>query len=115
MIVRDGDTGRRIRGADVHIGRRTARSDHRGVAHLSLRRARSVAVYAAARGYSTADARLPFEKRRYQPLALYRPRLQWPMYGATPQRTQTHPAIELRPPFRVVWRRTVGLDRKSVV
>ena len=39
---------------------------------------------------------------------LYRPEYQWTMYGANLARTQAHPAIDLRPPFRVAWRRGVG-------
>src|SRR3989442_10019413 len=30
------------------------------------------------------------------------------MYGAPPGRTQAHPAIRLRPPFRTIWARGVG-------
>ncbi|MEZ5102625.1 MAG: PQQ-binding-like beta-propeller repeat protein, partial [Thermoleophilia bacterium] len=39
---------------------------------------------------------------------VFRPELQWPAYGATPGRTQVHPAIDLRPPFRLVWSRGLG-------
>ena len=51
---------------------------------------------------------MPFQRRRRVVVRLYRPALQWPMYGATPARTQSHPRIRLRPPFRVVWSRGVG-------
>ena len=36
------------------------------------------------------------------------PAYQWPMYGANLARTQVHPKIKLRRPFRVVWKRNVG-------
>jgi outer membrane protein assembly factor BamB len=51
---------------------------------------------------------MPFQRRRHVKVRLYRAGLQWPMYGATPARTQAHPAIRLRPPFRVVWSRGIG-------
>jgi outer membrane protein assembly factor BamB len=108
VIVRDGDTGRTIRNARVRIGWQTVRVDRHGVATLSIRRRRELPVYASAAGFGKATVRLPFHERPYQVLDLYRPQLQWTMYGATPQRTQAHPSITLRPPFRVAWRRTIG-------
>jgi outer membrane protein assembly factor BamB len=45
--------------------------------------------------------------RRPYPVRLWRRDLQWPLYGATPARTNAHPAIRLRPPFRVVWTRSL--------
>jgi outer membrane protein assembly factor BamB len=108
VIVRDGDSGRVVRGARVRIGWQTVRTDGQGVATISIRRRRELPVYASAPGFARAAARLPFDRRRYQVLDLYRPGLQWTMYGATPERTQAHPWITLRPPFRVVWRRTIG-------
>ena len=41
-------------------------------------------------------------------MRIYRPSLQWAMYGADPQRTQAHDDISVRPPFRVVWSRGLG-------
>src|SRR5262249_42729484 len=108
VIVRDGDTGRIVRGARVRIGWQTVRADAQGVATLAIRSRRDLPVYASAPGFGTATRRLPFAKRAYPVLSLDKPQLQWTMYGATPQRTQAHPSIELRPPFRVVWRRTIG-------
>ncbi len=40
-------------------------------------------------------------------IRVYRPDLQWPMYGATPDRAQAQTHIRLRPPFRTVW--SVGM------
>ena len=51
---------------------------------------------------------MPFQHQRRVVVRVYRPRFQWPMYGATPARTQAHPTIRLRPPFRVVWSRGLG-------
>ena len=108
VLVRDGDTGRKLRHARVRIGPHRARTNARGLASLQLSRRGRFFVHGAARGYETRAVALPFNARRYRHLSLYRPQLQWKMYGATPQRTQTHAAIRLRPPFRVVWRRRIG-------
>ena len=108
VIVKDGDTGRRLRNARVRIGPHSNRTDANGVASLSLSRHGTFAVRAAARGYTGRELRLGFGRRRYRMLQLYRPQLQWTLYGATPERTQTHASIGLRPPFRVVWKRRIG-------
>jgi outer membrane protein assembly factor BamB len=108
VIVKDGDTGKRIRDARVRIGKHTARTNRKGVAHLTVRRLGEVNAYAGAWGYTKRKVRLEFNARRYRMLPLFRPSLQWTMYGATPQRTQSHSSIELRPPFRVVWKRRIG-------
>ena len=65
-------------------------------------------VTVSAPGYVTRELRLPFRTRRHVAVRLFRPELQWPMYGVTPRRTQAQAAIRLRPPFRVVWTRGVG-------
>jgi outer membrane protein assembly factor BamB len=49
-----------------------------------------------------------FRRSRRQTVSIYRPELQWPIYGATPARTQAPPRIRLRPPFRLVWSRGLG-------
>jgi outer membrane protein assembly factor BamB len=108
VIVKDGDTGRRLRDARVRIGPHRMRTNARGVASLRLSRAGWFVVRGVADGYEQRDVRLRFKRLRYRNLALFRPQLQWTMYGATPQRTQAHPSIELRPPFRAVWRRHIG-------
>ncbi len=108
VIVKDGDTGRRLRDARVRIGPHRTRTDARGVASLRLSRRGWFVVRGVARGYEQRDVRLQFKKLHYRNLPLFRPQLQWRMYGATPQRTQTHAAITLRPPFRVIWHRSIG-------
>ena len=52
--------------------------------------------------------RLSFNKRRWRTLFLYRPSLQWPMYGVDPARTQVQASIRIRPPFRIAWSRGLG-------
>jgi outer membrane protein assembly factor BamB len=108
VIVKDGDTGRLLRNAHVRIGPHRARTNARGVAALSLSRHGRFVVRAVAHGYPEQEQKLHFGKRRYHRFALYRPQLQWRLYGATPQRTQAHTEIKLRPPFRVVWHRFIG-------
>jgi len=48
-----------------------------------------------------------FKASRKVTIRIFRPELQWPMYGATPERAQAQAHIRLRPPFRTVW--SVGL------
>jgi outer membrane protein assembly factor BamB len=108
VIVRDGDTGRRVARARVRIGPHRALTDANGVATLPVRRRGRFLVTASARDYTARGVALVFGKRRYRKLSLYRPQLQWTLYGATPERTQAHAAIAVRPPFRVAWRRWIG-------
>ncbi len=80
----------------------------KGNAGFRLRRRAPLVVAVAARGYEERAVRMPFQRRRRVVVRVYQPALQWPMYGASPARTQAHPAIGLRPPFRVVWSRGLG-------
>jgi outer membrane protein assembly factor BamB len=64
-------------------------------------------VTVGARGFGTRTVFERFRKSRKATIRVYRPELQWPMYGATPQRAQAQTHIRLRPPFRTVW--SVGL------
>lgn len=105
VTVVDADSGRAIRGAVVQWAGEVARSDEHGRAWLPA--AGRVRVRATARGYGGRVERVSLGRSRQQ-VGLYRPQLQWPAYGADPARTQAHPAIRLRPPFRVVWRRWFG-------
>jgi outer membrane protein assembly factor BamB len=108
VTVVDGDTGRRVRGALVRSGRLADRANRKGNAELRLRRRVSLLVSVRARGYADRTLRLPFQRRSRLVVRVYQPGLQWPMYGATPLRTQSHPSIGVRPPFRVVWSRGLG-------
>jgi outer membrane protein assembly factor BamB len=108
VTVVDGDTGRRVRGALVHVGSRADHANRRGNAAFRLKRRAPLVVSVAARGYEVRSVRMPFQRRRRVVVRVYQPGLQWPMYGTSPARTQAHAAIGLRPPFRVVWSRGLG-------
>jgi outer membrane protein assembly factor BamB len=104
--VVDGDTARPVKGALVAVAGETGRTNRGGVARLELPR-RWVAVRVGAPGYGREVARVNFRKRLVQNVTIWRPATQWPTYGANPARTQVHPAIKLRPPFKRVWRRSL--------
>ena len=108
VTVVDGDLGRRVRGARVVVGRRSAYTDAHGVARIVLRRRGAFPVRVSAPGYGLRTVRLPFRNRPLVAVRVYRPSLQWTMYGANARRTQAQDAITLRPPFHVVWSRGVG-------
>ena len=65
-------------------------------------------VTIACRGYATRTVRLWFRQHPRSTARIYQPRLQWPMYGADPARTQAQTSIALRPPFRQIWSRGLG-------
>lgn len=106
VSVVDGDTGRAIPGAVVRAGAVQGRTASSGVAELSLERLGDYTVEVSAPGYTPFRERLALGETAT--VTLYDPRLQWPLYGANPARTQTHAGIRLRPPFRVVWERASG-------
>jgi outer membrane protein assembly factor BamB len=108
ITVVDGDTGKRVEGVHVVVGREARRSNERGVARVPIFRHGSIPVEVSAPGYVTKRIRLRFSGRRLYTVRIYQRDLQWPFYGATLARTQAHPAIRLRPPFRTVWSRGVG-------
>ncbi|TML39563.1 MAG: hypothetical protein E6G25_08135 [Actinobacteria bacterium] len=105
VTVVDGDRGTRVRGAFVRIGRRARISDRRGVAAIHLKRRAALVVRVKRRGYAPAAHRFQFRNHPLRTVRVYQPRLQWPMYGVTPTRTQVQPHISLRPPFRIAWSR----------
>jgi outer membrane protein assembly factor BamB len=108
VTVVDGDTHSSVGGARVTVGRHSARTDARGVARVALTRRAALVTTAAKRGYGTRSVRLYFRQRRHWTVRIYRPALQWTLYGATPQRAQAPAAIHVRPPFRLVWSRGLG-------
>ena len=107
ITVVDGDTVRRVAGAFVAIGHKHARTDRSGVARIVVRRA-ALPVTIARKGYATRTVRLWFKQHPQSTARIYQPRLQWPMYGAVPARTQAQSSIRLRPPFRTIWSRGLG-------
>jgi outer membrane protein assembly factor BamB len=103
----DGDTNRRLGGAVVHIGSHHTTARRHGVALLHVRAA-ALLTRARLGGYATRTVRFDYRTRRRNTIRLYRPALQWPRYGATVSRTQTHASLHVRPPFHVVWSRGLG-------
>jgi outer membrane protein assembly factor BamB len=108
VTVVDGDTNRRVSGARVRVGGRSARSDRHGVARVPLTHRAPLVTSAAKPGYGERAVRLSFQTHPKSTIRIYRPTSQWTMYGAGPNRTQSQPTIRVRPPFRVVWSRGLG-------
>jgi outer membrane protein assembly factor BamB len=105
--VVDGDTNSVVRRAVVRVARQVARSNARGVALVHVRRTAQFPARISAPRHIARRVILRLRPDRTTSVRLWRRDLQWPLYGATPARTQAHPAISLRPPFRVVWRRSL--------
>lgn len=106
--VVDGDTGAVVRGARVTVGAKHAVTRRDGTARVVLRRRTLLSVRVTKRGYIPLRTRAQFRTTPLIGLRVYRRALQWTMYGVDPQRTQAHPAIRIRPPFRIVWARDLG-------
>jgi len=96
-----------VRGAAVNLWNRRALTDLHGVAEILVPGRRNLNVTIRANGFSTRTVLAHFVDRRRVTLRVFRPELQWPMYGATDTRSQSQTHIRLRPPFRTVW--SVGL------
>jgi outer membrane protein assembly factor BamB len=104
--VRDGDTAKRVRNVRVRLDGETTTLGPNAVARVVPRaRAR---VRLAAPGYGARAVVVDFRRRLVQRIDLWRPAAQWPVYGANPARTQAQSEINIRPPFRVLWRRDMG-------
>jgi outer membrane protein assembly factor BamB len=108
VTVVDGDTHRRIRGARVVIGHRSDYANRRGLAAVKIKRRTALEVRVSKPGYTTRTVRMPFRQKREVTVRVYRKSLQWTMFGGNARRTNAHPEIALRPPFKVVWSRGVG-------
>lgn len=108
VSVIDGDTHAKIRSATIEIAGRTDKVSRRAIGTLRVKRARVLPVTAWAPKYPKRTIRLAFSKRKWRTLYLYRPALQWPMYGVDPARTQVQASIHIRPPFRIAWSRGLG-------
>jgi outer membrane protein assembly factor BamB len=101
--VLDGDTGKPVRSARVVAEGQSIKTS-RGLARVEVPRAR-VLVRVSAPGYTARRLRMSFRHSVLRRVELWRPSLQWPMYGANAARTQVQEGIKVRPPFRVVWKR----------
>jgi outer membrane protein assembly factor BamB len=108
VTVVDGNTHARVDGARVTIGASSGLTDRKGVARILIRRRAPLVTSVRAQGYSEKMLRLPFQRRPHATVRVYRPSLQWPMYGVDARRTQANTQIHLRPPFRTVWSRGIG-------
>jgi outer membrane protein assembly factor BamB len=108
VTVVDGDTNKRVRGARVTIGRRSAHTDKHGVATIPLLRHTALVTAAIKNGYDERAVRLSFGTRPKSTIRIFRRSLQWTMYGADAHRTQAQPDLRVRPPFRIVWSRGLG-------
>lgn len=102
VVVRDGDTGARLPDAIVTV----RHAVKRGRSRFALARRAVLAGSAWAPGYEARTVSFRFDRDRAATVRLYRQATQWPMYGGNPARTQTVPAIHVRPPFRIVWGRS---------
>jgi outer membrane protein assembly factor BamB len=105
--VVDGDTGEPVPGARVEVREATFQTTRDGVAAFAAPPHR-ISIHVARKGYSPTSERLDFRGRTRQRIEVWRPALQWPLYGANPARTQVQPNIKVRPPFRIVWKRDIG-------
>jgi outer membrane protein assembly factor BamB len=108
VTVVDGDRNARIRRAAVGLWGRHARTGRDGVAEIVVPHRRGLQVTVGARGFGTRSVWENFTSSRKVTIRVYRPELQWPLYGATATRAQSQTHIRLRPPFRTVWSRGMG-------
>jgi outer membrane protein assembly factor BamB len=108
LTIVDGDRHTRVRRAAVRLWGRSAVTNAVGVAEIRVPWRRPLHVTVGAPGFTTRSVYEPFRQRRKATIRLYQPKLQWPMYGATPARAQAQTHIRLRPPFRTVWSLGLG-------
>ena len=108
MTVLDGDRRVRVPGAVVRLWGRSGSADRAGVARIHVPHLRLLRVTVSAPGFSPRTVLVHFDRKREATLRIYRPDLQWPVYGVTASRAQAQSHIRLRPPFRTVWSVAVG-------
>jgi outer membrane protein assembly factor BamB len=103
VTVVDGNRSTRVRGATVRLWNRAARTNRKGESVIRVPDRKSMYVTVQARGYDARTLFEPFARFRRVTVRIYRPSLQWRIYGATPGRSQAQVHIHLRPPFRTMW------------
>ncbi|HET7566585.1 MAG TPA: PQQ-binding-like beta-propeller repeat protein [Gaiellaceae bacterium] len=108
VTVLDGDRRVRVRRATVRVGGHAKRTNADGQAYIRVARRGVLPVTISAKGFSTRILSVDFRPSPHQTLRIYRPSLQWPLYGVTQTRTQAQNDIRLRPPFRTVWSLPMG-------
>ena len=108
VTVIDGDQWLRIPNARVQLWGRSGRTSRQGVVEIRVPWRRPLNVTVSAAGFTTRTSYEEFDKFRKVTVSIYRPELQWPLYGVTPERSQAQDFIRLRPPFRSVWAVPMG-------
>ena len=108
VTVVDGDRNARVKRAAVRLWGRRVRTNRQGVAEIVVPQRRGLEVTVGATGFTTRTVWESFDESRKVTIRVYRPDLQWPLYGATPTRSEAQTHIRLRPPFRTVWSRGIG-------
>lgn len=108
VTVVDGDQWLRVAHARVELWGRAATADRHGVAEIRVPWRRSLHVTVHAAGFTTRTVFEQFGRFRRVTVRIYRPELQWPLYGVTDTRSQAQSHIRLRPPFRSVWAVRLG-------
>ena len=108
VTVLDGDRRVRVPGAVVHLWGRKGTANRHGLARVLVPHLRPLRVTVTAPGFSTRTVLVPFAHKRDVTLRIYRPDLQWPVYGVTASRDQAQAHIRLRPPFKTVWSIALG-------
>jgi outer membrane protein assembly factor BamB len=107
LTIVDGDRNARVPNATVRVWGRAGRTTRDGVAEILVPHLRPLSVAVSAHGFSTRVVQERFGERRAT-IRIYRPDLQWPLYGATASRSQAQTHIALRPPFKQVWSLGMG-------
>ncbi|HEY5057744.1 MAG TPA: PQQ-binding-like beta-propeller repeat protein [Gaiellaceae bacterium] len=103
VTVVDGDQWLRVSQARVSLWGRAASTDRHGVAEIRVPWRRALHVTVSAAGFTTRTVFEQFAQFRKVTVRVYRPGLQWPLYGATDARAQAQSNIRLQPPFHIVW------------
>jgi outer membrane protein assembly factor BamB len=108
ITVIDGDLWRRIPRARVRVLHQAGETSTRGVMITRVPHRGSYLVRVSAPAYESRTVQVDFRGSRRQTVRIYQRKLQWPLYGATLNRTQAQDTIRLHPPFRSVWSVDVG-------
>ena len=108
VTVVDGDHSTRVGGALVRLWGRSGRTNRKGVAEIRVPGRRDLTMTVGAAGFSSRTVFEQFSAFREVTIRIYRPDLQWPLYGATQARSQSQVHIRLRPPFKTVWSIALG-------
>ena len=104
ITIRDRLSQRPIPHARLTIAGATRRAGADGVVVLRQPTQSRYRVIVQARGYATLRDHVTFRTGRpFTSVDLWKPSWSWPVYGATPERSNAQIGIDLRPPLRTVW------------